>query len=118
MLYTIPGDIELLRDDSYACVIVKMDPAEAFRMLACLVGLEMQQLDVFQIASDSGTIKFTRKERIVCHVTQHGEGLTDALSDNQVEVFKCCCLDSILQKYPHPHVDVELKSFDFTLMIR
>lgn len=114
-MFVIKGDITILEDDTYKCVMVRLSRASAPEFLTFLTGLELERVTAFQIKEDDKIITFSRKTGIHMEVMLSGDRGSFSFSENDILLLKCCCLDAVLNSYDSPHVDLESSMFDFTI---
>lgn len=114
-MFVMKGDITILEDDTYKCVMVRLLKASAPEFLTFLTGLELERVTAFRIEGDDQIITFSRKTGVHMETMLSGNLGSFSFSENDILLLKCCCLDAVLNSYDSPHVDLESSVFDVTI---
>ena len=81
-----------------------------------LTALELQRIGQFECRDQTSSVVFSLDSALAIRFKVPGTDLQGTLSAQQLEVLKCCCIDSALGTYAEPHVDYELGSCDLTIL--
>ena len=115
MQATLPCTIQLLCDASYTCVMLCFRKQDAEHLLILLNALELRRIGQIECRSPSASVAFSLDSAHAIRFGVPGTAIQSILSGPQLEVLKCCCIDSALGSYPEPHVDYELDARDLTV---
>lgn len=105
-----------LTDSTASCLSLLIPQSSAEHFLMLLTALELQRIGQFECRDQTSSVVFSLDSAQAIRFKVPGTDLQGTLSAQQLEVLKCCCIDSALGTYAEPHVDYELGSCDLTIL--
>ena len=116
MKIELPCTIQHLTDSTASCLSLLIPQSSAEHFLMLLTALELQRIGQFECRVQTSSVVFSLDSAQAIRFKVPGTDLLGTLSAQQLEVLKCCCIDSALGTYAEPHVDYELGSCDLTIL--
>ena len=116
MKIELPCTIQHLSDSTASCLSLLIPQSSAEHFLTLLTALELQRIGQIECRGQTSSVAFSLDSAQTIRFKVPGTDLQGALSTQQLEVLKCCCIDSALGTYAEPHVDYELGSCDLTIL--
>lgn len=116
MKIELPCTIQHLTDSTASCLTLLIPQSSAEHFLMLLTALELQRIGQIECRDQAFSVVFSLDSTQGVRFKVSGTNLQGTLSAQQLEVFKCCCIDSALGTYAEPHVDYELGSCDLTIL--
>lgn len=116
MKIELPCTIQHLTDSTASCLSLLIPQSSAEHFLMLLTALELQRIGQFECRDQTSSMVFSLDSAQAIRFKVPGTDLQGTLSAQQLEVLKCCCIDSALGTYAEPHVDYELGSCDLTIL--
>ena len=116
MKIELPCTIQHLTDSTASCLSLLISQSTAEHFLMLLTALELQRIGQFECRDQTSSVVFSLDSAQAIRFKVPGTDLQGTLSAQQLEVLKCCCIDSALGTYAEPHVDYELGSCDLTIL--
>lgn len=116
MKIELPCTIQHLSNSTASCLSLLIPQSSAEHFLMLLTALELQRIGQFECRDQTSSVVFSLDSAQGIRFKVPGTALQDTLSAQQLEVLKCCCIDSTLGTYAEPHVDYELGSCDLTIL--
>lgn len=116
MKIELPCTIQHLTDSTDSCLSLLIPQSSAEHFLMLLTALELQRIGQFECRDQTSSVVFSPDSAQAIRFKVPGTDLQGTLSAQQLEVLKCCCIDSALGTYAEPHVDYELGSCDLTIL--
>ena len=108
--------IQHLTDSTASCLSLLIPQSSVEHFLMLLTALELQRIGQFECRDQTSSVVFSLDSAQAIRFKIPGTDLQGTLSAQQLEVLKCCCIDSALGTYAEPHVDYELGSCDLTIL--
>ena len=116
MKIELPCTIQHLTDSTASCLSLLISQSSAEHFLMLLTALELQRIGQFECRDQTSSVVFSLDSAQAIRFKVPGTDLQGTLSAQQLEVLKCCCIDSALGTYAEPHVDYDLGSCDLTIL--
>ena len=116
MKIELPCTIQHLTDSTASCLSLLISQSSAEHFLMLLTALELQRIGQFECRDQTSSVVFSLDSAQAIRFKVPGTDLQGTLSAQQLEVLKCCCIDSALGTYAEPHVDYELGSCVLTIL--
>lgn len=110
----IEGTVEFIADKDYRCVSVELAAEQAEKMLIALDALDCKRMKSFSIGTQKRNILIRNDSKLSCELQGFDSPVVFLLTENDLIMLRCCCLDSIFGKYDRPHADLECDLLDFT----
>ena len=116
MKIELPCTIQHLIDSTASCLSLLIPQSSAEHFLMLLTALELQRIGQIECRDQTSSVVFSPDSAQAIRFKVPGTDLQGTLSAQQLEVLKCCCINSALGTYAEPHVDYELGSCDLTIL--
>ena len=116
MKIELPCTIQHLTDSTASCLSLLIPQSSAEHFLTLLTALELHRIGQLECRDQTSSVVFSLDSAQAIRFKIPGTDLQGTLSAQQLEVLKCCCIDSALGTYAEPHVDYELGSCDLTIL--
>lgn len=116
MKIELPCTIQHLSDSTASCLSLLIPQSSAEHFLTLLTALELRRIGQIECRGQTSSVVFSLDSAQAIRFKVPGTDLQGTLSAQQLEVLKCCCIDSTLGTYAEPHVDYELGSCNLTIL--
>lgn len=118
MFYNVlKSEIEILNDHNSSFALVRIKKEDAANFLVLLSAIEYGRVSRFFLKSSQYSLEFGTDRKFCLTGGGDGKIMEGEFAENEIDIIKCCCIDSVQNAYSDPHVDIERPLCDITISI-
>lgn len=118
MFYNVlKSEIEFFTDHNSSFALVRIKKEDIANFLVLLSAIEYGRVSHFFLKSSQYSLEFGTDRKFCLTGSRDGKIIDGEFAENEVDIIKCCCIDSVLNSYSDPHVDIERPLCDITISI-
>lgn len=112
MSFSLQCNIEEIQDPTYSCVILEINTAMYF--LCYLEALQLDRIHSFKLEDHDHSMMISKNSSSTIQLAIPDIGYSALITEENFELFKCFCVDCILNLFESTHEDFELPDCELT----